>query len=59
MSSPVVSLGRPSRSSANATEVVSIRLTPQEKAKLDNWSTNYEQSRSELVRACLDLFSYI
>ena len=59
MPKSVVSLGRPARSSSNATEVVSIRLTKEEKAKLDHFVFCYEQSRSELVRSCLDLFSYI
>ena len=52
-------LGRPTRSDMTATEVVSIRLTPEEKSKLDHWSFCYEQSKSELVRSCLDLLSYI
>ena len=52
-------IGRPTRSSNTATEVVSIRLTPEEKARLDQWSWSYEQSRSELIRHCLDLFSYV
>ena len=58
MSNPSTT-GRPTRSLSTASEVITIRLTPTEKARLDNFSFAYEQSRSELVRSCLDLFSYI
>ena len=52
-------IGRPTRLDTAATEFVTLRLTPEEKQTLDHWSFVYEQSRSELVRSCLDLFSYV
>lgn len=52
-------LGRPTRTDEPASEFITIRLTEDEKKKLDSWSYCYEQSKSELVRSCLNLFSYI
>ena len=52
-------IGRPPRSDVSSTELVTIRLTKAEKEKLENMSWIYEQSKSELVRFCLDVFSYI
>ena len=52
-------VGRPRRCKQASSEVVGLRLTQQEKTKLDHFCFVYEQSPSELIRSTLDLLDYI
>ena len=52
-------VGRPRRCNQASSEVVGLRLTQQEKTKLDHFCYVYEQSPSELIRSTLDLLDYI
>ena len=52
-------LGRPRRTKEASTEVVGLRLTPQEKARLDAFCFAYESNPSQLIRSALDTLDYI
>ncbi len=48
-------LGRPSRKDIPSTHHLTLRLTDAELEMINLYSWRYEQSKSEVVRMCLDV----